>query len=97
MNFRPKYQVTLVDSTEEVSKACEAKYISSASQEGWVVGVKKANGAKCNRCWFFDNQVGKHGLPYEGICQRCNDAISTWETVKGEKFVLENVEETTTV
>ena len=74
---------------------CDETYVSRDSSSTWFVGVKKANGTKCNRCWFFDNQVGKHGLPFDGICQRCNGAIEQWENVRGEKFVLEKVEETT--
>jgi len=74
---------------------CDETYVSRDSSSTWVVGVKKANGTKCNRCWFFDNQVGKHGLPFDGICQRCNGAIEQWENARGEKFVLEKVEETT--
>jgi isoleucyl-tRNA synthetase len=59
--------------------------------------VKKADGTKCNRCWFYDDQVGKHDLTYDGVCQRCNKAISTWEEVNDEKFVLEVEEEPTVV
>lgn len=88
-------QVYLVDSPEEVAEACDEKYVSSDSSNGWIIGVKKADGTKCNRCWFYDTQVGNHELDHSGICQRCNDAISTWETVRGSKFVLEPEEETT--
>lgn len=76
-----------------MKEACNKAYVSDDSSNGWVIGVKKADGTKCSRCWFYDNQVGKHGLTFDGICQRCNDAITMWETEKGEKFVLESVEE----
>lgn len=89
-------KVYLVDSPDEIAEACDEKYISGDSSDGWIIGVKKADGTKCNRCWFYDDQVGKHDLDHNGICQRCNDAIATWENEKGEKFVLEP-EETPTL
>lgn len=86
-------QVNIVDSAEAVSEACDEKYVSGDSKSGCVVGVKKAEGTKCDRCWFYDDEVGKHDLPYSGICQRCNGAISAWEDIKGEKFELEEKKE----
>ena len=62
-----------------------------------MIGVKKADGTKCDRCWFYDSQVGKHGLRYDGICQRCNEAIVTWEKENDEEFALEPAEEPTVV
>ena len=51
--------------------------------------MKKAEGKKCDRCWFYDDQVGNHDHTYDGICQRCNEAISSWEVETGNTFVLE--------
>jgi len=86
-------QVILVDSPEAVTEACDEKYVSTNSSSGVVIGVKKAQGQKCDRCWFYDDQVGKHGLPYEGICQRCNEAIFTWEKASGNKFEIKKEEQ----
>ena len=80
-----------------ISEACDKKYTSSDSSNGWTIGVKKADGTKCNRCWFYDDQVGNHGLTHDGVCQRCNEAIGEWEKETGEKFVLHTEEETTVV
>ena len=80
-------QVELVDSKDEVTSACDEKYVaSSGTLSGCVVGVKKASGEKCGRCWFYDDQVGKLGLPHGDICQRCNEAIFSWEKETGTKF-----------
>lgn len=59
--------------------------------------MKKADGRKCDRCWFYDDQVGNHDLTYNGVCQRCNGAIEEWEKESGEKFVLETEEEPSVV
>lgn len=92
----------MVDSAEAVSEACGEKYTSttSSSTSGCIVGVKKADGNKCSRCWFYDDQVGKLGFVNNDICQRCNEAIFTWEKKTGQKFekpVVEPVAEQPTV
>ena len=87
-------QVTLVDSVAEIASSCDEAYISEAdTSSGCVVGVGKASGSKCGRCWFYDTQVGKHGLPHSDVCQRCNEAIISWEKSTGQTFVRPEVEE----
>jgi isoleucyl-tRNA synthetase len=86
-------QVELVDSEEAVTSACDEKYVATSDTlSGCIVGVKKASGEKCGRCWFYDDQVGKLGLPHEDICQRCNEAILSWEKETGTKFEKPEVE-----
>lgn len=86
-------QVNLVDSADAVSDACDEQYVSSSGTlSGCVVGVKKAAGEKCGRCWFYDEQVGKLGLPHADACQRCNDAIVSWEKETGLTFERPEVE-----
>lgn len=82
-------QIKLVYSPEAVNEACDEKYVSHSTISGCVVGIKKAEGTKCARCWFYDKSVGNHDLKYDGICQRCNDAIGTWEEETNQKFELE--------
>ncbi|VEU39823.1 unnamed protein product [Pseudo-nitzschia multistriata] len=87
-------QIHIVDSPEKISESCDEKYISTADTiSGCVVGVAKAKGTKCGRCWFYDEQIGKHGLPHDDACQRCNDAIAVFEKTTGEPFVRPPVEE----
>ncbi|CAB9520181.1 Isoleucine--tRNA ligase, mitochondrial (Fragment) [Seminavis robusta] len=81
-------QVRLVKSKEELESACDESYIAlSNTASGCSVGVAKAEGTKCGRCWFYDKQIGKEGLPHSDVCQRCNDAIAVWEKETGQEFV----------
>lgn len=81
-------QINMVDSPEAVIEACGEKYTSTtdSSTSGCIVGVRKADGNKCNRCWFYDDQVGKLGFVNNDLCQRCNEAIFTWEEKTGQTF-----------
>lgn len=80
-------QVRVVSSQSEVADSCDAKYISgTGTNSGCVVGVTKASGQKCGRCWFYDEEIGKHDLPHSDVCQRCNEAISSWEKSTGNTF-----------
>jgi len=80
-------QIYIVESPEAIAESCDEKYISKAdTSSGCVVGVAKAKGEKCGRCWFYDTRLGKQGLPHGDICQRCNDAITVWEREKGMVF-----------
>jgi isoleucyl-tRNA synthetase len=42
----------------------------SAEIEGLMVGVEKARGAKCERCWIYDESVGADAQ-HPTICARC--------------------------
>jgi isoleucyl-tRNA synthetase len=87
-------QVHIVDSEEDIASSCDEKYVSGKdTSSGCIVGVSKAAGTKCGRCWFYDTQVGKLGLPIDDACQRCNDAITIWERTTGETFTRPVVEE----
>lgn len=88
-------EVHIVHSQADIDDACPSEYISSGETlSGCVVGVKRASGKKCERCWFYDGQVGNHDSPHSNVCLRCNDAISQWEEHTGKTF--ETVEEPAT-
>lgn len=62
-------QVELLDSASPLS---ELKYQVEAGALG--IGIAKADGEKCDRCWNYSTQVGKieaHPL----ICERCVEAL----------------------
>ena len=81
-------EVHIVDNESDISQMCDSKYIScSPTLSGCVIGVRKASGSKCGRCWLYDNQVGQHDLPHRDVCQRCNHAINVWERHTGNTFV----------
>ena len=80
-------QVKIVDSKDDIASFCDAAYISSDNTlSGCIVGVKKASGHKCARCWFYDDNVGNHDLKHSDVCQRCNVAIDAWEKATGNSF-----------
>jgi isoleucyl-tRNA synthetase len=86
-------QVTLVDSEDAVREACDAKYVLvSDSIPGAIIGVTKAVGQKCQRCWFYDSEVGQHDLPHSDVCPRCNAAIDSWEKHNGATFAKPETE-----
>jgi isoleucyl-tRNA synthetase len=86
-------EVHIMDSENDIATMCDTKYISnSPTLSGCVIGIRKASGQKCGRCWFYDNQVGKHDLPHSDVCQRCNDAIVAWEKETGYIFVRPTTE-----
>jgi isoleucyl-tRNA synthetase len=85
-------QLYVVDNQDEVTAACDEKYVSpTKTSSGCFIGVSKAVGTKCGRCWFYDTDVGKHG-PHNDVCQRCNHAIEVWERTSGNTFTRPAVE-----
>lgn len=80
-------RVSIVHAKEDVMQNCDPNHISTEDTlSGCFVGVSKAPGRKCERCWFHDTQVGNHDLEHSDVCQRCNAAIEDWESTMGEKF-----------
>ncbi len=63
-------QVELLDSMEPFK---ETKY--STQLETLGIGVVKADGEKCDRCWNYSTLVGKSVL-HPLLCERCEDAIA---------------------
>jgi len=86
-------QVHILDSPELVNSKCDEKYISNGTETSYLIGVSKASGHKCGRCWFYDDNVNKHNLRFPDLCQRCNEAITIWEEEKGESFSVPIKEE----
>ena len=86
-------QVHLVNSEDDLSANCDEKYVAVGALSGCKVGVTKAAGRKCCRCWFYDTQVGKLGLPRADLCQRCGDAVFQWERRSGQTLETNPVKE----
>ena len=53
-------QVKIVDSEEQIRSWCDIAYTAKGELSGCFIGVKKADGTKCGRCWFYDRVVGTH-------------------------------------
>ena len=79
-------QVMLVESEDEINTSCDAAYVAKGELSGCTIGVKKAEGVKCGRCWFYDKSVGTHDQYGSDLCQRCDSAISSWEEKADTKF-----------
>ncbi len=75
-----------MDNIATIQSECSSNLISTETSSSCVVGVKKATGRKCGRCWFYDDNIGKVGSSRFDVCQRCDDAIMVWERVSGSKF-----------
>jgi isoleucyl-tRNA synthetase len=63
-------QVEIVDSPEAIQNA---QY--KAQTPTLLIGVVKADGEKCDRCWNYSTLVGKI-LEHPTICERCNAALA---------------------
>jgi isoleucyl-tRNA synthetase len=61
-------QVELLDSPETI----QTEY--SLHSERFSVGVTKAEGEKCDRCWNYSTHVGESS-EHPLICERCNAAL----------------------
>jgi len=56
---------------------------SGNGTSGVKVDVKKADGAKCDRCWNYSTQVGEN-KNYPTVCERCNAVLAELETGSSE-------------
>jgi isoleucyl-tRNA synthetase len=75
-------QVHICDNEAAVSAECPAYFIpASASGSGAAVGVKRAAGQRCERCWYYcpDVSVRKfashEGTLCNDLCGRCAHAL----------------------
>lgn len=69
-------QINLVASEEEVGAACaEGMTVgASDSESGCSVGVSRAPGDKCERCWYQCASVGTHH-DHPTLCSRCHGVV----------------------
>jgi isoleucyl-tRNA synthetase len=47
-----------------------AAVLAEASENGLTVRITRAEGAKCERCWHFESDIGDHPS-HPGLCGRC--------------------------
>ncbi len=62
-------QVEIVDTLAAIG---QAEYKSESEQLG--IGIIKAEGEKCERCWNYSTEVGKSS-EHSTICERCQEAL----------------------
>lgn len=76
-------QVHLAASPEAVEAACPQHLLTSVQAETKVtIGIVKAVGKKCQRCWYYSDTVGQDHVHSE-VCLRCA------EVVKTDKYIVE--------
>ena len=77
-------QVKLCDSEGDATSGCgEATILAAASESGCTIGIKKAGGTKCERCWMYTDDVGS--FEHLAICGRCDDAVKSWKQRQPKK------------
>lgn len=75
-------KVELCDSETNAIEGCgDCVVLADGSESGCTIGVKKAGGQKCERCWMYSEDVGSAG--YLSICPRCAGAVTSWEQRNG--------------
>ena len=68
-------QVQVVDSLDQLKEIAPSyNIIDKKSESGMSVGVAKALGKKCDRCWYYSDSVG-HDHDHDDICLRCAEVI----------------------
>jgi isoleucyl-tRNA synthetase len=69
-------RVIIVKKKEEISESCSSELIVTENdgEKELVVGVAKAKGGKCQRCWFYCEDLGGNGKHVD-LCNRCSNEI----------------------
>jgi isoleucyl-tRNA synthetase len=68
-------QVLVVDSIDELKELAPTfNILDQESESGMSIGVTKALGKKCDRCWYYSESVGEDH-DHDDICLRCADVI----------------------
>jgi len=70
-------QITFVDSMEELLEQCPDFNLSGKDTESALtLGVKRARGGKCDRCWFYSDSVGSDVEDiHKDVCSRCANVV----------------------
>lgn len=70
-------QVEVVDEEVYLINKCPTYHVlKKDSESGISVGVTKANGKKCDRCWYYSDNVGEDHTHHD-VCLRCASVIRT--------------------
>ena len=69
--------VEVLGSAGEVEAAGSLASLTDAAAQA-TIGIARADGTKCDRCWYYYMQVSTDG-PYPGTCARCGEALAGME------------------
>lgn len=67
-------KVEVVDSAEEIVGCDHVNTEEAEDCERFVVGMKRCDAPKCERCWHYDETVGT-GAAHPALCARCCHAM----------------------
>lgn len=74
------WQVEVLSSREETDVPFSSETTLEEGESLWV-GVARADGAKCERCWNYSPAVGTlEGHP--GLCERCYEVIDSYPSAQ---------------
>jgi len=59
----------------ELAGAIEGECVAAENVEGLKIRVEAAPGAKCERCWCYDEQIGA-SADHPTICPKCVEAVA---------------------
>ncbi|MDO8720710.1 MAG: isoleucine--tRNA ligase [Syntrophales bacterium] len=75
-DYREEMRMLLIVSQVNiVGDGAIAEPYDSSEIAGLKVGVKKASGQKCGRCWIYRDSLGSDPL-HPAVCERCLDNLS---------------------
>ena len=74
--LRRAFIVSDVTVTSDVLKVRECSFVNLGDngREDMTVGVRKASGVKCDRCWHYSMNVGESSS-HKLLCDRCVEAV----------------------
>ena len=76
-NGQDQLRYVLISSSVELvqDRATATTAAYSSSGDGFTVGVDRAAGSKCSRCWNYSERVGEDA-DHKELCERCAPVIS---------------------
>jgi isoleucyl-tRNA synthetase len=81
-------QIEIVSSLEALQRACPAhQLLPEASESGVAIGVTRADGKKCDRCWYYSPNVGQDHV-HSDLCLRCADVVKADKHVFVDSVVV---------
>lgn len=68
-------QISIENSPQDVLNSSSFSIAASDSESGVTVSVDKAQGVKCERCWYYCESVGE-SHEHSDLCNRCDSVVS---------------------
>ena len=72
--YRDCWSQILIVSQAVVVPAIKTPALTSRQIASLKIGVEKADGAKCERCWNYSTAVGTHAK-HPTLCNRCVEVV----------------------